>query len=155
MIIICNLSEMWKIKADQKFAVVRSYRWPIFEVDQLPGLAPSQRLFHRYRVLHANGEWNREAFDKIYAPKFITELCTRKDALSALVSIRREACQKDIALGCFCKEEYLCHRIILGEVFLGLGAEVQFWSGWIPDGRYLQIYKETRKQRLKPNIREQ
>lgn len=78
----------------------------------VPELAPSRNLFHWYLSKKDRGEWNHEVFEQQYTPVFMKEMSepTAKSYIKALKNISKT---KDIFVCCFCKDESLCHRILI------------------------------------------
>lgn len=88
----------------------------------VPELSPSTKLFYEYLDMKKKGQWNRDAFNNIYVPQFISEMVIHsRDILNGLY---KAAATGDIILACACRDESLCHRSIL----MGLmqGAEKKY-----------------------------
>lgn len=126
MILITRMKGISKVQADRKFAIVRSYKYPVQGVDQLIALSPSWELFKMYKEWESRGDWYSETFDTLYAPRFISEIAHNYKAITAIKSLKDASRGKRIALACYCPEEALCHRWIVGSVLKGLGLEVEF-----------------------------
>lgn len=95
------------------YAIVRSMKNPIEGVTQLPELSPSKNLFFAYLDLKKAGKWNKEAFESVYAPRFLLEM-QAPEARSTMSRIMKEAETDDIVLCCFCTS--LCHRFLVADI---------------------------------------
>lgn len=129
-IYITNLRNISNVNAEAKFAIIRSYRRPIFGVQQLAALSPTTELFHKYLRLRDAGQWNARAFATEYVPDFIRDtICSdaAKYAIDNLVKMRQ--LNINIALGCVCDNETICHRTIVGGILEGYGLDVIYDSG--------------------------
>lgn len=124
MIICCNLRQLSKIRADKKYAIVRSLKKPIKDAEQLSVLSPSTGLFFGYLDLAKTGGWNKERFDNWYTPIFLNEMQApaaqaKLDELAA-----RSANGETIALACFCTDPQTCHRSLIAKLLSERGADV-------------------------------
>lgn len=88
----------------------------------VPLLSPSPNLFYWYREQHARGLWNATTFAEGYVPRFLEQMkgAEEQALLAELVTLSRS---KNIALVCFCANEALCHRSIVGGILQNMGAE--------------------------------
>lgn len=94
---------------------------------QLADLSPSRRLFYANLDWEKRGEWNQEKFDKIYKPAFIDELNNNPNAEKWLNKLEKDnKAGRKIALLCFCPNENLCHRTIIGDILRNKGCNVIF-----------------------------
>lgn len=91
-------------------------------------LAPSGDLLRKYIWLREQGMWNDETFRSDYVPKYLEEMLTEEARLklNELYSVSKD---KVIYIVCFCHDESLCHRSILGGLMQGVGVEVESVSG--------------------------
>lgn len=106
---------------------------PPLEYTHVPELSPSNDLLEFYLDHMRNGTWNYEVFFNSYMPRFIKEL--QNDAASERLSfLEEESRKRDIALFCFCENETLCHRSIIGGILKGMSADIE-----CPDD-YLKYY---------------
>lgn len=90
-----------------------------------PELSPSSRLFYDYLNWNKANEWNQDKFDNCYKPIFLKELEHNPEAdtlINHLVEKDHEG--KNIALLCFCQDENLCHRSIIGNILEQKGCNV-------------------------------
>lgn len=113
---------------DKCYAIVRSMSKPINGFEQLSVLSPSWSLFKSYRNLAEFGQWNKSTFDQFYVPPFLWQMHST-NARCALNQLFFESKAKNIALVCFCVDETLCHRSIVGGLLEGAGAEVCYGQG--------------------------
>lgn len=113
------------VNADQKWAIVRALKSPIQGFLHVPALSPNWDLFRTYRELAAAGQWDRQAFETIYTPRFLNQIAQDPAAqsfLDQLVRLDREG--KTIALACFCKDKNLCHRSLVAQLLHERGCQV-------------------------------
>lgn len=108
---------------DEVWAVVRSLR-SNNGITQVQALSPSWDLFNQYRELRDNGNWNANTFKEIYVPQFLKEMHSKqaKDMLNELSWCDKQ--NYNICVVCFCKDEELCHRSIIGGLLQGVGRNV-------------------------------
>lgn len=94
---------------------------------QLADLSPSKELFYSYLDWKKNNEWNQDKFNECYKPTFINELNANPNAAKWLNKIEEnDKAGRKIALLCFCPDENLCHRIIIGDILRSRGCNVVF-----------------------------
>ena len=109
---------------DYVFAIVRFMK-PMPGIRQLQVLSPDWDLFHTYRKLVAQDNWNTDTFETIYKPRFITQIKQDHDAmrwLDRLCNGDAKGCR--IALACFCQDKTLCHRSIVANMLKSLNAQI-------------------------------
>lgn len=95
--------------------------------EQVADLSPSNGLFYKYLDWTKSGEWNQNKFDTKYKPAFLDELNNNPNAAAWLEKIAvDDKAGKKIALLCFCSDENLCHRSIIGEILKSKGCGVIF-----------------------------
>lgn len=102
----------------------------------VPELSPSPELFQKYRQAFHAGEFDRRFFDEVYVPQFLQELTKSQPALALLDNLKEESEKKDFSLCCFCEDESLCHRCIIGGILLGIGAAIE------TEPEYIKFYKK-------------
>lgn len=130
MIIIGNLNQMdtqittydgEKISIDSFFAIVRNNKkqW----ICNLDALSPSSKLYNYYLKEKKAFRWTAKNFEENFVPQYINEIKNNPQAMEIISKLI--AADKNIFLGCFCENECLCHRSILGGILLGLGCEVK------------------------------
>lgn len=139
MITFTNIRNVDYNAYDEVWAIVRSIR-PNGHFIQVQALSPSYSLFTEYRRLSAMGSWNKLAFDKIYVPRFLREMCGReaRDKLNELYI--KDLQGKNICAFCFCEDETTCHRSITAGLLQGIGCDVR---GVLKDySFYYQMWKE-------------
>lgn len=76
----------------------------------VPQLSPSKELFNDYLSWRDQGIWNKEQFDKVYAPRFYKEMESQKQLISDLAI---KSIKQDILIVCFCENENICHRSLV------------------------------------------
>lgn len=119
---------------DEVYLIVRSVKVllkrkdPILKAaSQMPELSPSESLFYDYRDWDKAGEWNEGKFEGEYRSRFEEQIRNDRYAQARLASLAEKSSKgKMIALLCFCKNEDLCHRKIIGEMLRERGCEVVF-----------------------------
>jgi len=128
---IANLNDMkvlqqFGIHLDEIYFIVRSLKnpdMPLYNGQMyihLPELSPSRDLFYSYLRLRNAGQWNKNTFFTQYAPTFLKQMheTVPRAWLNRLFKdVTKHG--KDIALVCFCKDEELCHRSIVGGLLQG------------------------------------
>lgn len=136
MVTICQMSEVKYSDYDEVWAIVRSLKYANPHIRHVPELSPSWGLFKLYLRLRDEGRWNEETFRTLYVPQFLKEMRGKEQQqlLNELFSTK-----KNICLVCFCSEENLCHRSIVGGMLQGAGLEVK---GLLQDySYYFEWYK--------------
>ena len=83
-----------------------------------PNLAPSAELMKIGQKVSTEEEWNQ------FVRKFRVELKnpSAKHDLQLLANLSH---QTNFSIGCYCEDEARCHRLVLKELLLELGAEIQ------------------------------
>lgn len=141
MVTITSMSNITYASYDEVWAIVRSLKYANPNMRHVPDLSPSWGLFRRYLSLRDAGNWNDETFQDIYVPQFLKEMHGKEqqDLLNDLYSTKKHIC-----LVCFCQDEGLCHRSIVGGMLQGAGLEVNglskdysyyfdWWKNGVPD----------------------
>ena len=96
-------------------------------VHHVPELAPTEGLFKQYRNLFHSGLWNKQSFNEIYVPRFLSEIQAREESMSLLRKLVMLSNKKNIRLVCFCPEdeEQMCHRSIVAGILYNMGACIE------------------------------
>lgn len=137
MVTITAISNLNYGLYDEVWAIVRSLKYTNPNIKHVPELSPSWGLFKKYLNLRNKGQWNEETFRTVYVPQFLKEM--RAPQCQKLLN-KLANTKKNICLVCFCPEEELCHRSIIGGMLQGAGVEV---NGLEKDyGHYYSWYKE-------------
>ena len=128
MITITNIRNVDYEAHDEVWAIVRSLRDP-GDLRHVPELSPSWDLFKEYLQLRDLGQWSAETFRSIYVPTFLREMkvAAARRKLNELVWLDRQG--ERICLVCFCPDETLCHRSIVGGILQHVGVHVQGIKG--------------------------
>lgn len=100
----------------------------------VPELSPGQILFEKYRELARNNLWNEQTFKSVYLPVFLSEM-SRKESLSILHKLAEDSYNENIALCCYCDDEKICHRSIVGGILKGMKVNIDC------SDEYLEYYK--------------
>lgn len=138
MITITTISNVDYSLYDEVWAIVRSLKYTNPKIKHVPELSPSWMLFKKYLSLRESGKWNDETFRSIYVPQFLKEMRgkTQRKLLNELFNTKKHIC-----LVCFCPEEELCHRSIIGGMLQGAGLNVHglskdysYYFDWWKDG---------------------
>lgn len=138
MITILRISEVNYSDYDEVWAIVRSLKYGNQKMRHVPELSPSWSLFKTYMDMRKEGRWNEDTFRKVYVPRFLKEMRGREQQMLMGELFNT---QKNIALVCFCEDECLCHRSIIGGMLQGAGANVRglsrdysFYYEWYKNG---------------------
>ena len=127
---IVNVRDMEHIQADVKFAIMRSYKYKVDGVINMPDLSPSSTLFDKYLRWVREGNWNRQTFLSQYLPEFMRDTLCAAAGREALVRIlHMDQIGLRVALGCSCSDEELCHRSIVAGVLFGHGCSLITQAG--------------------------
>jgi uncharacterized protein YeaO (DUF488 family) len=134
MIRITNIDRIIPSKCDSVYLIIRSLKilqkrkHPILSQSvHVPELSPTWGLFRDMLRWKQTGEWNIGTFENNYRPQFLFDLNNNAiagDWLTQLSADDRAGMM--IALGCYCKDENLCHRKIIGEILRNRGCNVVF-----------------------------
>lgn len=82
-----------------------------------PELGPSWDLFNRVKAFKEANRWNQIMFDDMYKQQFISDLMSNRVALLEIKKLIRKLNNGDnITLVCYCTNQEICHRSILGEI---------------------------------------
>ena len=125
MIFINRIPNICTSDYDEVWWIVRSPDSLPKEEKLIQSLSPSRELFQKYREAFHAGQFGPEFFQNVYVPQFIAELSKNEAAEADLAYLCREGSRKNIVLGCYCRDETLCHRSIIAGILLGMGAEIQ------------------------------
>lgn len=134
MIRITSIRRWRMSEYDETFLIIRStaslerHKSSVLrDTKHVPELSPSRELFWQQLDYQKTDNWNQETFDKIYKPAFIKEIENNPDADKRLDEITKlDKNGSKIALLCFCPNENLCHRVIIGEMLKQRGCNVIF-----------------------------
>lgn len=138
MVTILRIQDVDYEKYSEVWAIVRSLKYANPKIKHVPELSPSWGLFNTYLRMKENGQWNEETFRKVYVPQFLKEMKGKEQQrlMNELFSTT-----KSIALVCFCPEEELCHRSIIGGMLQGAGLDVKglhndysYYFDWYKNG---------------------
>lgn len=124
MITTLNIREAQKGEYDDVWAIVRFYKGKSSWIKQVSDLAPSKSLCLKYNRLKDEGKWNKSAFENIYLPEFLNEMCCEQARKRLNELYKADRAGKNIALLCFCQDESLCHRSIIAGILQGVGCNV-------------------------------
>lgn len=138
MITICQISKVNYADYDEVWAIVRSLKYANSRIKHVPELSPSWALFKQYMRLRDEGRWNEDTFQKFYVPQFLKEMRgkVQQNLMNELFNTNKRIC-----LVCFCAEEELCHRSIIGGMLQGAGLNVEglerdysYYFDWYKNG---------------------
>lgn len=143
MIYLANFQNYSSLKCDEVWAIVRSLNTKPSDVRQVSELSPSKGLFYKYLDLKKKNMWGTNSFNEIYVPQFLQEIKENRTVTSPLLNYLYSADKhgKNIALLCFCSDEELCHRSIIGGLLQGVGISVQTGTG-NDYKRYFDMYSD-------------
>lgn len=128
MIRITSISNLRNVteQFDEIWAIVRSLKSPIKNVQQVDVLSPSMDLFFKYQKKSKAGDWNDKTFAEMYVPQFVNEMKHSNKALAKLAYLYdADQAGKNICLLCFCSDETLCHRSIIAGFLQAVGCDVK------------------------------
>lgn len=114
--------EVWFITRDA--SQVQDFLDAHEKVKLRAALSPQPELFRAYRALAEQGRWDQTAFDRFYVPRFLKDLSENPEGLALLRELKERSAQKEIALACFCEDERMCHRSIVGGILRNMGASI-------------------------------
>lgn len=123
MIHTTSISKLRNYPNATKFAIVRSLKREIKDVEQLAILSPSKELFWDYCDWKKNGIWNIQTFNLKYRPRFLAEM-TSPYARMMLEELAERSHNEEIVLACFCPDINLCHRKIIVSLLRELNASI-------------------------------
>lgn len=125
MITITNIRNAQKDAFDEVWAIVRSLKSKSAYITQVPELSPSWSLFKTYFKLIDDGNWNKQTFETIYKPQFLSQIANDPAASKKLTElIQKDKAGKKIALVCFCTDPTLCHRSLIAQMLTNYGVKV-------------------------------
>lgn len=104
-------------------------------------LAPSEQLFRMYLRWKSEGNWNAHTFNEMYVPRFILDTKRSQAArnrLNWLWQHRNDNITYELL--CWCGDEAICHRSIIGGLLLGTGISVHCNADY---AKYYDMYKEV------------
>jgi uncharacterized protein YeaO (DUF488 family) len=84
----------------------------------LPILAPSPGLVKQALASQTERDWNR------FVKKYRLEMTAPHES-SILRTLAALSHQANFSVGCYCADEARCHRSVLRELLLGLGAQIK------------------------------
>jgi uncharacterized protein YeaO (DUF488 family) len=84
----------------------------------LPMLAPSPGLVKQALASKTERDWNR------FVKKFRLEMAAANES-SILKTLAALSQQANFSVGCYCADEARCHRSVLRELLLDLGAQIK------------------------------
>ena len=117
-------------------------------VRHVPELSPSSELFAKYLEWKRSGAWDQFRFENGYVPTFLVEMChpIPRDYLNELYL--KDKAGKKILLVCFCPDEYMCHRSIVGGLLQGVGTPVVSTVApfFVDYSKYYTLYKSIKEK---------
>lgn len=125
--------------------------WIVRSPDEIPDnvreklvsdLSPSPQLFREYRRAVQEAVFDEKYFQNIYVKRFLQELIYNRQAIDILYSLCKISRERNIILGCYCKNESLCHRSIVAGILLGMGATIETKPEYIS---YYDLFKEMKE----------
>lgn len=89
-------------------------------------LSPQNELFYWHLSMKQTGKWSKQTFDSEFTKRFIGGIITSQSALDELNKLEElSKSGRKILLKCFCDNEVLCHRSIIGGMLIGVGCQVE------------------------------
>lgn len=154
MVTVRQLSKINYNEYDEIWAIVRSLKYDNPNIRQVPELSPAWGLFNQHLRMKEDGIWNKDTFESIYVPQFLKYMRGREQQalMNELFNTKKHIC-----LVCFCPEEELCHRSIVGGMLQGAGLEVgglsrdySHYFSWWKDGVPENIISTQPYRQAKP-----
>ena len=139
MIYINRIPDICATKYDEVWWIVRSPDDPPKEEKLVQSLAPTLELFRKYREAFHAGRFDVEFFQKEYVPQFLKDLAENQEARRDLEYLHEKSRGEDIALGCYCENEKLCHRSIIAGILKGMGAQIEAEQEYL---KYYELYQQ-------------
>lgn len=143
MIRIERIPDISLIEYDEVWWIVRSPDDPPKEEKLVQSLSPSIELFQKYREAFHAGRFGAEFFQKEYVPQFLKDLAENQEARKDLEYLCEKSRTEDIALGCYCENEKLCHRSIIAGILKGMGAQIEAEQEYL---KYYELYQQYMKK---------
>lgn len=85
-------------------------------------------MLYTYLDLKKQGNWNQQTFDNIYLPQYLKEQAMNPTALTTMANLLAGD-TSNMGAFCYCGNESLCHRSILGGILQGNGKRVEGLQG--------------------------
>ncbi len=128
MITLGSMKDINPSKYDETWIIVRSLsnKKALNNINtfHVPELSPSPELFKAY-LGWKEVDWGQDRFQKSYVPRFIIEMLLDKAAKDKLNELYfKDKAGKSILLVCFCNDEDICHRSVVGGILQGVGCKV-------------------------------
>lgn len=125
MIRLLAISDIPTSNCDEIWVIVRYLKHPIRNTVHVPELAPSNKLVGQYLNWRRQGKWGHDTFQNLYVPLFLKEIHDSPEAIQKLDEAWIKSKNgKTIGLACYCDNEALCHRSIVGGLLAGTGCEL-------------------------------
>ena len=125
MITITSIRNAKQEVFDEIWAIVRSLKSKSAYITQVPELSPSWSLFKTYLKLIDDGNWNKQTFETIYKPQFLSQIANDPAASKKLAElVQKDKAGKKIALVCFCANPALCHRSLIAQMLTTYGVQI-------------------------------
>lgn len=130
MIIIGNLNEIdvnvetydgKEIKIDKAYSIVRSNKKT--RCENIIELAPDENLYSFFLNEKKNMKWTKDRFDEEFVERYFKGINNPYGA-AAVKRILLESKDENIFIGCFCANENMCHRLLLGAILKYYGGDV-------------------------------
>ena len=125
MIDLINMRAVGRKQYDDVWIIARSVRSCPSGARVVNDLSPSWDLVKKYWGWRDSGQWNAQTFANKYLPQFLNELNGNSRAKNLMNDLYRMDKQgKRVALVCYCGDESLCHRSIVGGILAYNGVSV-------------------------------
>lgn len=133
---------------DQIWLCVRSLqqmpRNPNNNIFHVPLLSPSKELFFKHLNLKKANQWNKENFDKVFAPGFLQEML-QPEPLDKLQELANLIKTQEILVVCYCGDETLCHRSLIKQIINMINSEDidtddAHYEDGLPDNDILDVF---------------
>ena len=127
-LLVTSIRDPKLFQKDHVLATVRKIMKPNAKFEPHSECSPSQKLLYTYLDLKKQGNWNQQTFDEIYLPRYLKEQASNPTALATMANLLSKD-TSNMGAFCYCGNESLCHRSILGGILQGNGKQVEGLEG--------------------------
>ena len=127
-LLVTSIRDPKLFQKDHVLATVRKIMKPNAKFEPHSECSPSQKLLYTYLDLKKQGNWNQETFNTIYLPQYLKEQAMNPTALATMANLLFKD-TSNMGAFCYCGNESLCHRSILGGILQGNGKPVEGLQG--------------------------
>ncbi|PGK51105.1 hypothetical protein CN918_25280 [Priestia megaterium] len=117
----------WRLIPPGKKIKILGVRFASFSDEewiQLSHTGPNPHLLQEAKRLEASGNWNEHTFHSFYLPNYLQSIKSPLSRSEFLQMKNWLDSDIDLYYACYCKEEHLCHRSIVKQIFKQKGYPV-------------------------------